>query len=161
MRDCLRKVHLQKHGVPLPDFEKVETDPCMHPCAAFSKWVVGSGVRSMRHCHVAQTYPLALESDGRAVSLQRNAQEADLHSIGERFGYPMMLKSRSWLALQSKCLMSAGRVLLRQGLRIVETWFGFSQLSLLAVAFAGYGAYDGKGNAVVPNALLTYKLYDC
>ena len=56
----VQKVHLQKHGVPLPDFEKVET-------------------------------------------------EADLHSIGERFGYPMMLKSR-------------------------------------------YGAYDGKGNAVVPNA---------
>jgi len=56
----VQKVHLQKHGVPLPDFEKVES-------------------------------------------------EADLHSIGERFGYPMMLKSR-------------------------------------------YGAYDGKGNAVVPNA---------
>ncbi|CAE7247419.1 ade6 [Symbiodinium natans] len=56
----VQKVHLQKHGVPLPDFEKVET-------------------------------------------------EADLHSIGEKFGYPMMLKSR-------------------------------------------YGAYDGKGNAVVPNA---------
>ncbi|CAE7269091.1 ade6 [Symbiodinium necroappetens] len=56
----VQKVHLQKHGVPLPEFEKVES-------------------------------------------------EADLHSIGERFGYPMMLKSR-------------------------------------------YGAYDGKGNAVVPNA---------
>ena len=118
----------------------------------------------MRHCHVAQTYPLALESDARAVSLQRNAQEADLHSIGERFGYPMMLKSRSWLALQSKCLMLAGRVLVRQGLWIIETWFGMVWLQsvvIARVAFAGYGAYDGKGNAVVPNALLTYKLYDC
>ena len=55
-----QKVHLQKHGVPLPDFDKVDT-------------------------------------------------EEQLHKIGEKFGYPMMLKSR-------------------------------------------FGAYDGKGNAVVPNA---------
>ena len=55
-----QKVHLQKHGVPLPDFEKVDS-------------------------------------------------EEQLHKIGEKFSYPMMLKSR-------------------------------------------FGAYDGKGNAVVPNA---------
>ena len=55
-----QKVHLQKHAIPLPDFEKVES-------------------------------------------------EDQLHKIGEKFGYPMMLKSR-------------------------------------------FGAYDGKGNAVVANA---------
>ena len=55
-----QKVHLQKHGIPLPDFLKVDN-------------------------------------------------EAELHTIGEKFGYPMMLKSR-------------------------------------------FGAYDGKGNAVVADA---------
>lgn len=55
-----QKVHLQKHGIPLPDFVKVDA-------------------------------------------------EAELHTIGEKFGYPMMLKSR-------------------------------------------FGAYDGKGNAVVADA---------
>ena len=56
----VQKVHLQKHQIPLPDFEKVDS-------------------------------------------------EEQLHRIGEKFGYPMMLKSR-------------------------------------------FGAYDGKGNAVVKTA---------
>eukprot|EP00435_Cladocopium_sp_Y103_P007915 s3659_g2.t1 len=55
-----QKVHLQKHSIPLPDFEKVDS-------------------------------------------------EQQLHTIGEKFGFPMMLKSR-------------------------------------------FGAYDGRGNAVVANA---------
>lgn len=100
-------MHLQKHRIPLPDFLKVDSDPWKKKLSIIIGvpmcW--GSGgplggllpiyVRLMKQrsrCRASEDAELLVVI---TVLYILNSKEAELHEIGEKFGYPMMLKSRA------------------------------------------------------------------